>query len=428
MLASLMTLPTAQAAAVDNPVAPASSGMMVNAEVDAHGALPPEGPVRQALESLPEVKAARAAIDYENATRKRLRAGPYEWSVSAGVLQRRDIPINKNYKEPEIAIERQMRWFGKQDKDIAIGEQGVMRAEAGLGDAWHESAKILLLSWFDWQKEFASIHTLGRQLKLLEQQTAVAQRRFKAGDAAKTETLLAMAEQQRVMGQLQLSQARADALALEIERRFPGVNTQGFEHIPTPTALVGNTDDWVHAILRHNHELEILQADQNQARLLAERSRLERMPDPMIALRAAQERDRAEKLLGVTVSIALPGQGRQAQAEQALAAQAVTDQASRKGKTRIERDAVRTVNQAQAAYQSYVALKTSNEQSQESARLLERAYRLGEASLTDTLLSRRQALEAQLAQDTAQLDALYAYYRVMLDAHELWALAEHDDH
>ena len=390
-------------------------------------ALPGEPQVREALESLPEVKAARATINLEMAGRKRLEAGPYEWTVKAGQQQRRDNFTQSRYSEQELAIEKQARWFGKQGKDVAIGDQAVMRAEAGLGDAWHESAKLLLQSWFDWQKEFATVQTLNKQLQLLSQQTQATQKRFKAGDAAKTELLLAGAEQQRVTGLLRLAQSRADHLRIEIERRFPGVLVSGLEPIPEPEPLNQTTDSWVALILKHNHELEMLEAETNRARLLTERSRLDAVPDPVFGIRAAQERDRQEKLLGVTLAIAIPGDLRKASAAQALAAQNATEENARKNMTRIEREAYKTVTAAQAAFGNYEQLKLTDEQFQETARLLSRAYTLGEAPLSDTLIARRQALEARLAADTAQLDALYTYYRVMLDAHELWALAEHDE-
>jgi outer membrane protein TolC len=49
-----------------------------------------------------------------------------------------------------------------------------------------------------------------------------------------------------------------------------------------------------------------------------------------------------------------------------------------------------------------------------------RAWELGEASLADTLRARGDALDAQLAERAARIDAREAGYRLMLDAHRLW--------
>jgi cobalt-zinc-cadmium efflux system outer membrane protein len=49
------------------------------------------------------------------------------------------------------------------------------------------------------------------------------------------------------------------------------------------------------------------------------------------------------------------------------------------------------------------------------------AYRLGEATLSDALTTRRLALDAALAAESAQIDALAANARLHLDAHMIWA-------
>ncbi len=54
------------------------------------------------------------------------------------------------------------------------------------------------------------------------------------------------------------------------------------------------------------------------------------------------------------------------------------------------------------------------------------AYSLGESSLGETLVARRQALEASLAESIARIDANEARYRLLLDAHQLWI--DNDQH
>jgi cobalt-zinc-cadmium efflux system outer membrane protein len=56
------------------------------------------------------------------------------------------------------------------------------------------------------------------------------------------------------------------------------------------------------------------------------------------------------------------------------------------------------------------------------AELMERAYQAGETTLAEALLSRRQALDAALSAQTAQIAALAAAARVQLDAHALWKI------
>ena len=62
---------------------------------------------------------------------------------------------------------------------------------------------------------------------------------------------------------------------------------------------------------------------------------------------------------------------------------------------------------------------------QENARLMQRAYALGEAELQALLLARRQATTALSNTLQAQAAALKGYYGLLVDAHLIWDL-EHD--
>ena len=50
----------------------------------------------------------------------------------------------------------------------------------------------------------------------------------------------------------------------------------------------------------------------------------------------------------------------------------------------------------------------------------EKAYVLGEGSISDLIAARKAANENQLAADLMRLDALETYYRVKLDLHQIW--------
>ena len=89
--------------------------------------LPPDPVVRQALASLPQLRASTLNIDLAASTRSRLQAGPHEWSVRAG-LNRRTDQGGDRFNEQELVVERPVRWFGKADKDAAIGNKGTLMA------------------------------------------------------------------------------------------------------------------------------------------------------------------------------------------------------------------------------------------------------------------------------------------------------------
>jgi outer membrane protein TolC len=62
------------------------------------------------------------------------------------------------------------------------------------------------------------------------------------------------------------------------------------------------------------------------------------------------------------------------------------------------------------------------------ADLAQKANELGELGLSEVLLARRSALEAELAAGQARLAANEAIARLMLDAHQLWSLEDDDGH
>jgi outer membrane protein, heavy metal efflux system len=63
----------------------------------------------------------------------------------------------------------------------------------------------------------------------------------------------------------------------------------------------------------------------------------------------------------------------------------------------------------------------------QNADLMARAYNLGESGLPQVLNARRQVLESALAETVAQFNANDARYSLLIDAHQLWPLEQHED-
>lgn len=393
---------------------------------EAHvAALPPEAQVREALRALPQVQAARAGVALERANRSRLEAGPYEWTVSGAAQQRRET-LGPRFMEHSIGIERTLRWPGKAERDAAIGEAGVHRAQAALGDAWHEAARALLQGWFAWMREAAARAALREQVALMEQQVEVARKRVQAGDAARVELLLAQTERERVQAAERQAAQRTELAALDLERRFPGMRAALPASLPAPEAPADDGEAWLKHVLEDNHEIALARAEARQARLAAERAERSRTPDPTLGVRYAEERSRQERILGLTLSIPLPGEARHAEARAGAARAAIAEERARQVALKVSSDAARAVANERSTFSVWSALARVAEQTRANAALVSRAYALGEASLSDTLLARRQALDAALAATATQLDALEAAARLALDAHHLWALDEEE--
>ncbi|MDE2600677.1 MAG: TolC family protein [Rhodocyclaceae bacterium] len=389
--------------------------------------LPPDDIVRKVLLEHPGVQAASTQVRLEEANRDRLEAGPYEWTVRYGQQQRRTYPAAadaQRFHEWNATLERAVRLPGKASLDAEIGAKGIEIAETALGDTRHETSRALLHAWFIWLRESAAVRQWELQLASLEKQGSSVRRRQQLGDAARLESVLAEAALAQAKTQLSQARLRRQSAEEELRRRYPGLPLPHVQDISEPMPTEGGLDLWLGKIITASHEVQLARAQVQRARLAAERAASDRVPDPTIGVSSSRERAGEERLVGVFVSIPLPGQARRATSD---AASAQLDWAMR------QEESARRKTQAEAAvlYQSVMAARESWQSSRDSADQMEqaasmtaRAYQLGEGSLNELLMARRLANEAQLAERQMRLDALEYRYRLLLDAHQIWDFDE----
>ena len=129
----------------------------------------------------------------------------------------------------------------------------------------------------------------------------------------------------------------------------------------------------------------------------------------------------------MSTSIPIPGAARAAASRAELAGVNAAAAREAQVKAKVEAEAQRTLIEAEASYRQWEQLAAVSSRMTETAELLDKAWRLGEGQFPDLQFARRQAIDARLAAVRAQADANEAYYRVLLDAHELWAMDEHID-
>jgi outer membrane protein TolC len=387
--------------------------------------LPPLESAAAALRSSPEALAARAGIKAGEAARRRLQAGDYEYNLRL-TGQRRTVTASDRFREWDVGLERTLRLPGKAAIDGKLGETEVVRAQAAYGDALHEGGRSLLRLWFSWRRESAQVRQWQDQVDVLKQQLEIVNKRVRAGDAPRLESALAEAAVAQAQSALHQARLREQIAANELSQRFPTIPLPASVPLTEPVPLEQGLDYWREEILRHNHELAVARSETAQGRLLAERGRANKTPDPTLGLRYAGERDNDERILGLTVSIPFPGEARTARAEETAAHSEMAAQREAAVLRKVSTEAANTFAAAEAAYNGWKAARTAAEKIGANADLLSRAYSLGETNLTDVLIARRQALEARLAAALAQLDASESQYRLLLDAHQLWPLEEED--
>jgi hypothetical protein len=177
---------------------------------------------------------------------------------------------------------------------------------------------------------------------------------------------------------------------------------------------------WRERILVANHELAVARSTAQRRRLEAGRLDAERLPDPTLGLAVGSERNGQERIIGLQLTIPLPGAARAASVRSGLAEAEAAAAREALVQARVEADAHRTIDAALSSYTQWQRLADVALRMEENARLLEKAWRLGEGQFAELQAARRFAIEARLAATRVQLDAGEARYRLLLDAHELW--------
>ena len=384
-------------------------------------ALPPEAEVRRVLASLPALRQGVLNTQLAGAERDKLAAGPYEWTVRASA-SRRTAPGAERYLEQEVALERPLRWFGKASLDQALGEQGLAVARALHGDAWHEAGRALLRDWFDALRDMASVARLEEQLAVTQRLQSIAARRVQAGDGAALDLLQADTEQRRVLALLQQARQRSEQSLTLLAISYPGLPRPQADSLPLPQAGNESAASWAERIVHDNHELQLAQAEADLYAMRASRLASDAMPDPTLALRAARERDGQERVFGVSLSFPLPGAGRTADRSAAAIKASMARERVAQTQLRVALTARRAASDSVHSHAIWTTLQEVQQQTMRQAELMQRAYQAGECTLAVALAGRRQALDAALTAQTAQIEALAAQARLQLDAHAIWSI------
>lgn len=401
--------------------------LLAVAAVEPPADLPSAESVAKVFDAHPDVRGALAALRGAQAEHRRLKAGDYEYELSL-TGQRRQVSGASDFNEWEVGVSRGLRLPGKGRLDDQIGAEGVRLSQEKVGDARHELARQVLSAWYEARRAMVEAALWRDQVGLLTEQRRIAELRVKRGDAARLDQLQADAALAQAGSQLGLAEARERGSLADLQARYPELPTPQPSQAE-PRLPEGDAATWLEHTLEHNHELLAIQRALDKGRLMMRRAEADATPDPALGLFYANEGDGAEKLLGLSVAVALPGEGRRAAAEvlQAEAEGLAEQEATTLRRLRAEAGA--NWQRAQAAVASHAQLKAAAAAVSEHADLARRAYELGELGLSETLLARRSDLESRLAAELARLDANEAVARLLLDAHHLWPLAgEHDTH
>ncbi|OGU21558.1 MAG: hypothetical protein A2580_15915 [Hydrogenophilales bacterium RIFOXYD1_FULL_62_11] len=385
--------------------------------------LPDPAAAEAALWASPTVAQARGNFAAQSLRSQSLKQGSGEWKVDAEIDQRR-IQTAPSATEAEwgLALSRPIRMPARAEADRALAGALTAHAEASLGEALHESGRQLLMLWFDWLNASSQSQLWLAQHQLAEQQLATVNARIRLGESPRAEQVNAEA----ALAQMRLQQQQAGTRAQQARNRllaqFPGLRVSSDETLPPPQLPEGVADQYVEAVLAHNHELfrarrqaDVLQAEARQLARL-------RSVDPTVGVFYRNEMGGNEHVLGLGLGLTLPGAARRTNQQAAEQLSSTAQDAAIQLEQRLRQEARADFETAVAQVENWQQADRAAQALTEAARLAARAYELGEGALDQVLLNRRLALEGQLMAQQSQLDALAANARLKLDAHRLWPL------
>lgn len=385
--------------------------------------LPDPAAAEAALWASPAVAQARGDFAAQTLRSQSLQSGREEWMVDADIAQRRTQTTPRdNQTEWGLALSRPLRLPARAEADRRLAGALTAHAEAKLGEALHESGRQLLELWFDWLNEASQTQLWLAQFQLGEQQLATVNARIRLGEAPRAERVNAEAALAQLRLQQQQASTREQRARNRLRAQFPGLPLAADVALPAPAQPDGMADDYVNAVLEHNHELfrarrqaEVLQAEAWQ---LAKR----RGVDPSVGVFYKNEVGGNERVLGVGVGLTLPGAARRTDQQAAEQLAATAQDAAIRLEQRLRQEARADFEAAIAQAANWQQADRAAQALAEAAQLAARAYSLGEGGLDQVLLNRRLALEGRLMAQQAQVDALAAHTRLKLDSHQLWPL------
>lgn len=390
--------------------------------------LPPSAQVERALAHNLRVLEASSNLNVELANQEIRDSGSHEFNLRAGSAQRRISTTGQQLKEWDVSLERPFRLPHKMGIDRDIGIASVAAAHAGIDDARHEASRNLLQLWFDLLRAHAQSEIWTQQYHNLQQQRDIVEKRYRAGDTPKMELNQAEAVAAQAAMLLTQQQLNEQLMAQLLKASFPQVDTQSLPESVIPQAVSGTAAEWRQRILADNHELEMVREQARTQQLLFNRARADRLADPTLGIRHSNEMGGNEKVTGVYVSLPFSfGQRGAAAAAAGQQAEAAHERAEFVQR-RLDSDIESVWLRANSSFQRWSQARKAAEIAVQNAELSRKAYQLGELGLTDTLNAGRLAMDAQLAERLARLDANEAHYRLQLDAHELWQDVHEDMH
>ena len=349
---------------------------------------------------------------------------PYEWAASYTHQQRdyssADLTEPRTSNEWNLELERGLRLPGKIGADKRIASASLSAAQAHFNLAQRRAVENLIASYSDSLLAQAHLHLLTQQYEFARNNLDAVMKRVKSGDAAALEARLAEAEAANVAARLSLADTQAMSAWSYLLQRYPAIKVDRASPLPEPIAIHQPFVWWQAQIEAASDELKLAQAEQQAAGAAADRASLDRLPDPTIGVFTARENYSNEQIVGVRIRMALPSKRRSLTLRQKLNQSLLAKDTFELTRRQLKFSTQRAFSQAKGDFRRWQLAEQNASAQRDNARLLQKAYSLGEQDLQSLLLGQQQSLRAAEDEQSARAAALKSYYQILLDAKLLW--------
>ncbi|MEO1963831.1 TolC family protein [Hyphomonas sp.] len=388
--------------------AAALAGTLVLAQPAAAQTDPVVDLMEQAIRTSPTYRSAKADVDRASASARRIASGPYEFEINASGGQRKiDDPLasENRYTEWSAGISRTVRLPGKRQVDANLAQLETDLAGTGLDQSLFAEREKFAMLWSAWRRadllSASSASQAAEALRIAElQQIAVdkgAERQIRADQLAAEAGLLQLqAEQDRTAAQV----ARAALVA-----RYPDIV---FPETTAPLDVSGAMiDPLFEATAEDTPAYRRAGLLAQQAKLKAQRARMEKRPDPTFGLDFGNEFGGSETSVMARVSIPIGGSARRAYAQEMSATATVAEL----DRVTAQREAFQAVQSARQSLGAAMTLYEKSLETAESSRkileTIQKGYDYGEITITEFLNGRRALISAErtVAEQRARLES-----------------------
>lgn len=440
-------------------------------------ALLTEAQIAQWLSDDPALQAIHARKQALQAQAAQTAGSGYEWTASYSRQEREyrqpELAGADKSREWNLELERSLQLPGK-----AAASRRQAQALRQLADADEQAGLRLAISelidsYLDALHASASLALLQQELAFAQTNLHAVEHRVKAGDAPALDARLAAAESQALQQELSQAQQTAHNRWTSFRLRYPAASVPAFavaldtsaligdaekiatekiateslttenklvknpgpvnpmqsnsmmvdspalQAIPEPRLVDGDLSLWQERLLSQQPALQQADASLKAASAAADKAKRERIPDPSIALYSGRESFGEESVVGLRLSMPIPGSQRTQAMRQGYAEEAAARADKELLLRSLRAQAENRYHQTHSDYQRWQLATQMANNLGENARLLHKAYRLGEQDLQGLLLGQQQHTRAALAEVESRVQALRSYYQLQIAAGEL---------